>query len=529
MLIMALKPGQHGAVAVLDAGRLVLSLESEKDSFDRYAAITPTTLLDVAKRLDAVPDVVAIGGWHKHGTLGDRSIGAGYLGLSSSMREARFFGKPVRIFSSTHERSHILMATGMAPDDHAGESAVLVWEGATGSFFIVDGNAVTREIPVLAQPGARYAFLFGLADPTFPDYGGLPRMEDAGKLMALAAFGHHDTADPAVIEVVDRIMALPTLYPAPKREFRDTVLYNAAVEADVVKAAAAVITRRIFDVFYRAAATDLPRGLPLQISGGCGLNCGWNTRWRDSGLFSSVFVPPCTNDSGSAIGTAIDAYSSLTSAARIEWSVYSGLDFVHDIKPDPHRWIARPLNHDEVAGALASGRVVAWVQGRWEIGPRALGNRSLLAEPFAAAIRDRLNYIKQRESYLPIAACCRTEDVDRAFVETFADPHMLYLRRVRMPELAAVTHADGSARAQTVAPQDNPRLHAILSAFAEIRGVGALCNASLSFKGKGFINRMSDLLAFCAQRGVTDMVVDGTWYTSSEVVDREPMALAVPA
>jgi hydroxymethyl cephem carbamoyltransferase len=158
------------------------------------------------------------------------------------------------------------------------------------------------------------------------------------------------------------------------------------------------------------------------------------------------------------------------------------------------------------------GRFVAWVQGRWEIGPRALGNRSLLAEPFRAATRERLNTIKQRESYRPIAPVCRREDTGRAFHETFADPYMLYFRRVRDERLRAVTHVDGSARAQTVTAQANPPLHALLTAFADRHDLGVLCNTSLNFNGFGFINRMTDLIHYCDSRGIDDMVVGTVWY-----------------
>ena len=164
------------------------------------------------------------------------------------------------------------------------------------------------------------------------------------------------------------------------------------------------------------------------------------------------------------------------------------------------------------SGALADGRIFAWVQGRWEIGPRALGNRSILAEPFDPRTRDRLNEIKQREGYRPIAPCCRVEDLTDAYRDGFEDPYMLYFKRARRTDLGAVTHVDGTARVQTVSAGTNPRLHGLLSAFAERRGIGVLCNTSLNFKGFGFINRMSDLAHYCEQRGIADMVVGDRWW-----------------
>ncbi|MGH3868910.1 MAG: carbamoyltransferase C-terminal domain-containing protein [Pseudonocardiaceae bacterium] len=126
--------------------------------------------------------------------------------------------------------------------------------------------------------------------------------------------------------------------------------------------------------------------------------------------------------------------------------------------------------------------------------------------------KDRLNHIKQRENYRPIAPAARIEDLATAFDADFEDPYMLYFRRVRDRRLAAVTHVDGSARVQTVARNTNPLLHRLLGAVAERQGLGVVCNTSLNFNGHGFINRISDLVAYCESRGVTDMVVGTDWY-----------------
>ncbi|MFI1884477.1 3'-hydroxymethylcephem-O-carbamoyltransferase [Streptomyces jumonjinensis] len=519
MLVVALKPGHDGAVAAIDNRQLLYSLESEKDSRPRYTPLLPTTILDIAERLDAIPDVVALGGWSDLRPRGISYTGAGYEGIQEpTVTTSRFFGKEVKFFSSTHERSHIYMALGMAPRDAAPVRTVLVWEGDVGAFYLVDSqNRIIRKVPVLSEPGARYAFLFGLADPTFAETGAKPRLNDAGKLMALAAFGNSADASPDIRHVVERILKQDSMYPAPKAEYRDSVLFNAGVESIECKNAAALLTERLFETFAQAAREHTPEGSPLYISGGCGLNCDWNSQWADLGHFSSVFVAPCTNDSGSALGTAIDALSTFTGDPHIDWNVYSGLDFVTDAQPDAARWRSTPLDDDALATALAAGRVVAWVQGRWEIGPRALGNRSLLADPFALDTRDRLNTIKQREDYRPIAPVARVEDLGAVFHQDFEDPHMLYFRHVRENSgLHAVTHVDGSARVQTVRDSGNPRLHRLLTAFAAKRGYGVLCNTSLNFNGDGFINRTSDLAFYCESRGIRDMVVGDTWYQRIE-------------
>ena len=109
-------------------------------------------------------------------------------------------------------------------------------------------------------------------------------------------------------------------------------------------------------------------------------------------------------------------------------------------------------------------------------------------------MKDRLNEIKQREDYRPIAPCCRIEDLTEAFVRRLRGPLHALFQPGPLGRLGAVTHVDGTARVQTVSAATNERLHRLLTAFAERRGLGVLCNTSLNFKGYGFINRMSDLI-----------------------------------
>jgi hydroxymethyl cephem carbamoyltransferase len=523
MLVLGLKPGHDGAVAAIKDRRLLFSLESEKDSGRRYSQLTLQTFLEGAD-LDACPDLIAVGGWFSDMPSGPGPFNAGYVGaLAIDEREGRFYGQSVRFFTSSHVRSHIMGSVGMAPRDEATTRAVLVWEGLVGSFYLLDERfAVTAEIPVLIHVGNRYAALFAIADPTFADDRRQPRNGDAGKLMALAAFGDPGDATDEIRDAVEGLLARPVDPHTPvgpwgpravaKGDFRDSPLYNVGVESEAFKAAAAYLTERVFSLFADTAIARVPGGIPLHIGGGCGLNCDWNSAWQELDHFSSVFVPPCANDSGSSIGHALDALHSVTGDPYIEWDVYSGRDFEWDREPDAAQWRSRAFDEREIAHALAEGQVFAWVQGRWEIGPRALGNRSILAEPFNPSTRDRLNAIKQREGYRPIAPCCRVEDLSLVFNEAFEDPYMLYFRTVRSDRFGAVTHVDGSARCQTVTESANPPLHRLLSSFAEQSGFGLLCNTSLNFKGRGFINRMSDLVLYSEARGLDSIVVGDKWY-----------------
>ena len=368
MLTMAIKSGHDGSIAVIDHGRLLWCLESEKDAFPRYTQLTPTTLLAIAERLNRVPDIIALGGWAKPRNGGP--IGAGYFGENAvEQGRIRFFGEEVEFFTSSHERSHMMMALGMAEHTDCDLTTVLVWEGITGSFYLFDRDwRVVRKIPVLRNPGDRYGFLFSLADPSFPDRGSTVRQDVSGKLMALAAYGDVKNAEADIVAVVDRLLTIPVLNPAPKADFADTVLYNVGVESHATKTAAALLSQRIFQMFAEVALREVPAGTPLHISGGCGLNCEWNTAWRKLGHFSSVFVPPCPNDSGSAIGTAIDALAHRGHREGLKWNVYSGMEFINDAEPDPLRWRQRPRRSGYCIGDRSREDI--------RLGTGTVGNRS---------------------------------------------------------------------------------------------------------------------------------------------------------
>jgi hydroxymethyl cephem carbamoyltransferase len=172
MLVLAFKEGHDSAIAAIDDGRLLFSLEAEKDSFPRYNSLTAEVLQAAAERLDRLPDVVAVGGWVKGTYSAEPQSQTGYFGVgkgSVSDRAGKFFGRPIRVFSSTHERSHIMTAYGLAPFPPGQPCYCLVWEGNIGSFYRVDERGeVTHLRHVLADPGNKYAYLFALADPKFP-------------------------------------------------------------------------------------------------------------------------------------------------------------------------------------------------------------------------------------------------------------------------------------------------------------------------------------------------------------------------
>lgn len=517
--ILALNAGHDGSTVILSDGRLLASIEAEKDSLKRHSKLTAGTIVAALELCEAVPDVIALGGWHKHLPGYYTGIGQGYFGLfAPTTRKTSVFGHPVTVVESTHERSHIFCAVGMDPSGPHRDCAVLVWEGALGNLYRWSNWGARIEChPVLAYPGTKYAAFYDLADPLFSS-GARPRDTNAGKLMALVSFGDAENAHPEDVKTVHALLTTDVIYPFDKDAFTDSPLYNIGLESIRFRNAAAYLSKAIFGMFLRCATEQFSgEDLPLVVAGGCGLNCDWNSSWVAAGLFSRVFVPPCPNDSGSAIGTAIDAQFTLGGSPHIDWDVYAGSELIDDLATTPPGWTERAFDPALAAARLARQEVIAYMQGRSEIGPRALGHRSLLASPAMHGMRDRLNSIKKREVYRPVAPCVLMSEYDNYFEGGVSDPYMLYISNVRSGAIPAVTHVDGSARVQVVTEEDGSSLSPLLQAFHGASGVPVLCNTSLNWPGRGFINKATEALAYCQEREIESLVVGTRWFVSDNL------------
>jgi hydroxymethyl cephem carbamoyltransferase len=519
MNILSYNPGHDGAIAYLQDAHLVVSIEAEKDSNYRYSPISSPDVFNVLGELDEIPDVICTGGWwprDHYDYLHGSHVHVGYRGVSKSdviVDQRRLLGRPVHYFSSSHERSHLLCTFGMSSLPKGTPCYALVWEGAIGAFYEIDSELnIMLLADVLNQAGNRYALLYGLADPTFPKDGPYPRFEDAGKLMALASFSNRSTASAEERKLLDFLLHGPYRELSAYENLEDSRYYNVGVDDPEFRNFARIFSDKIFDIFYQFAKANMKKRMPLIIAGGCGLNCEWNTKWKESGLFPEIFVPPVANDSGSAIGTATDAQFHYTRNPKIDWNVYSGLGFDTTGFFDMARYDLYEADDEMIADMLANDLILGWVNGKYEIGPRALGNRSILAAPFQESTRVRLNEIKQREQLRPIAPVCLEEEAARWFGCDHASPYMLYTYTVRTDALEAVTHVNKTARIQTVSSATNRSLYNLLIAFKARTGYGVLCNTSLNFKGKGFINKIDDLSSYVINHNLDGFVVEGRSY-----------------
>lgn len=519
MKILSYNPGHDGAVAFLEDGRLIMSIEAEKDSNNRYSPVGISDVLDAIGELDDIPDVICAGGWwprdHEEYLKGSK-INVGYRGISDTdvmVTQKQFLKKQIKYFSSSHERAHILCAFGMSNLPKGTPCYALVWEGGIGAFYELDADLnITLIGDVLNQPGNRYGIVYGLADPSFSKDGAYPRFSDAGKLMALASFSNRNFPSPEEKKLIEFLLDGPVRKLSDYENIEQAPHFNVGLEDEEFRNFTGIYSNALFDIFYQFANKNLNKKQPLIIAGGCGLNCDWNTKWKKTNLFTEVFVPPVANDSGVAIGTAIDAQFHFTGNPKIQWDVYSGLEFRMDKTFNSEKYDIYSIDSDQVADMLANDLILGWVSGRYEIGPRALGNRSILAAPFQESTRVRLNEIKQREQFRPIAPVCLLEDAEKWFGCNHESPYMLFTHHAKTEALAAVTHVNRTARIQTVTRATNKSLHELLTAFKARTGYGVLCNTSLNFNGKGFINNISDLDKYVEEHGLDGFVVEGQAY-----------------
>jgi carbamoyltransferase len=228
----------------------------------------------------------------------------------------------------------------------------------------------------------------------------------------------------------------------------------------------------------------------LCLGGGVALNCSANGKLRTAGIAPDLWVFPAAGDGGLAVGAA------LLGAVAGGWVPRRRLDHAYwgpeypdaaleaALQAEPRISFRRsPDIATETAVLLADGHVVGWFQGRMEFGPRALGNRSIIADPRSVAIRDRVNRLKGREHWRPLAPSVLLDRAPDYFALEGESPFMLFavpVRPERRRDIPAVVHVDGSARPQTVSQAQNPRYHALLTAFELTTGVPVLLNTSFN-------------------------------------------------
>lgn len=254
----------------------------------------------------------------------------------------------------------------------------------------------------------------------------------------------------------------------------------------------------------------------LCLAGGAALNCIINRKILDSGLFQDMFIQPAASDEGIPLGCALYGYYARGGKRRWKMThAYLGKPNDPAQLPallDRHRLAARPAAPEDVAELLADGEIVGRVAGASEYGPRALGNRSILADPRPPDMKDRLNAeIKHREGFRPFAPSVLAERTGAYFDSPALSPFMIVaghvLEGARHP-VPAVTHADGSCRVQTVARVDNPAYHALIEAFGQRTGCHLLVNTSFNDQGEPIVETYGDAIGCFLRTGLDALILD---------------------
>jgi carbamoyltransferase len=265
----------------------------------------------------------------------------------------------------------------------------------------------------------------------------------------------------------------------------------------------------------------------LCLTGGVALNCVANAKILSESDYHSVWVPPCASDSGAPLGSALWHYHQTLDQPRafqlthaFHGIGYSELEIEEALRRAglPHeRMNEQELIH-QAARDLADGKIVGWFQGRSEVGPRALGNRSILADPRDVRMKDRLNSrVKQRAWFRPFAPAILEERVEEYFEIDQADPFMTMAPKVREGKgklIAAAVHFDGTARIQTVGKSTNPLLYKVIERFAELTGIPVLLNTSFNLH-EPIVQKPDDAIS-CYQRTRMDALAIGNFYSTRE-------------
>ncbi len=265
----------------------------------------------------------------------------------------------------------------------------------------------------------------------------------------------------------------------------------------------------------------------LALAGGVALNCTANGRLLRSGEFDEIYVQPAAGDDGSALGAALQcaAEAGEVRNARLavpflgpradEAAITSALA-AHAGRIQAVRFGSLSAACDEAARLIAGGHVVAWYRGRMEFGPRALGARSILADPGQPGMRDRINaMVKMREAFRPFAPAVTIEQVHRWFevAPCTALPYMIFtvpVREEHRHELPAITHVDGSARVQTVSRADNGDFHTLLRAVGRATGREMVLNTSFNVKGQPIVNTPDEAIETFVGTGIEYLFLENT-------------------
>ncbi|MEV4288245.1 carbamoyltransferase C-terminal domain-containing protein [Nonomuraea bangladeshensis] len=431
---------------------------------------------------------------------------------------------PARVTYVPHHVAHAASA-GLASPWR--DCAVLVCDGRGENVSHLAGRYRDGELEVLAAQELPHSL--GLLYEDVTEHLGFLRSSDEYKVMAMASYGrprHLDALREVIRATGDGGFRVE---PVDWNGYAKALPRGAPWTSDHADLAASVQAR------LEEVLMELARWLHertgerrLALAGGVALNCVANTRLLEEGPFAEVWVQPAAGDSGTALGGALHLAQAYGEPAAPMGTAALGRGFTDE---ELGAWLdvarvpcTRPADlAAEVAAELAANRIVAWFQGRSEYGPRALGHRSLLAHPGHAANAERLNDVKGREQFRPVAPMVLESRAREVFGRgPVPSPYMLFVHDVR-PEWAArvpaVVHVDGTARVQTVSPDAEPLVARLLTEFERRTGLPVLVNTSLNTAGRPMVDDPRDALE-CFGSAPVEVLVLGPYVVRRREVFR---------
>ncbi|GAB7534008.1 carbamoyltransferase [Burkholderia sp. 22PA0099] len=459
------------------------------------------------------------------------------------MRDIReVLGFEGRVECFEHHRSHAASSYYYAGFDDA---AVLTVDGVgewnTMSFAQGRGS----RLDLLGQ--VDFPHSIGLLYSTITAYLGFEVNEGEYKVMGLAPYGKPTLTEPMrqlvrcseggsfelnlqyfafIGEDVMYSPALEALFGRPARQRGATL---DSFHYDVARSLQLVLEELLLEkVRYLHALVPSEN---LCMAGGVALNCVANGRIHREGPFRNLFVQPASNDSGCAFGAAALGHVLLTGEAPglgelrhvYLGSANESAEVSRLLENSPARWQSFTGDEaalvDAVAERLAAGKVIGWVQGAMEFGPRALGARSILADPRVPDMRERINRaVKKREGFRPFAPSVLKAHASSHFDLAYPSPFMLETCQTRSPlELPSITHVDGSARVQTVDEAVSPRYARLIEAFHQRTGCPLLLNTSFNLKDEPIVRTVEDALICFLRSAIDCLVVEDALIDRDEV------------
>jgi len=536
MYYLGLTSGNHdSAAALVQGGRVVAAAQEERFDRQKHSAAFPEQAVRYCLEQAGITmaDVSGVGFyWRPVLSLQakawwlvryfPRSLGLLQNGLNprnfvkaltiEKELGARFRQRVAPVRHHDHHLTHAASAFLPSPFERA---AILTMDGsgeslATG-FHVGEGAKIRR------CGGVPFPHSLGHLYSAVTEYLGFAKNDAEGTVMSLAAYGA-----PCFRGAFAKILRItpgshPRAYQVDWRYFSfalgDRQWYSAELQRLLgpPRPPGAAITRRHMDIaaslqlVLEEAVLSLAAGLcrhtgqeALCLAGGLALNCVANGRLLREGGIGNIFIQPAANDAGCSVGAALlSAFADAPGTRREPLSdAYLGPGYTDDdclraINAERLHCRRHPRPARAAARLLAQGCVIGWFQGRMEFGPRALGNRSILADPRRPEMGCRVNQrVKFRETFRPFSPSVLCEEGDALFEQYVPSPYMLFAFRTKpgvAARMPAVVHVDGTARAQTVRRSENSLFYDLIAEFRERTGLGAVLNTSFNLKGEPLV------------------------------------------